>query len=146
MRVREKACDHDRRNGCNLKVPHRRRCMMNRSHSRVAARVFGYTFSALFAVSGACAPGVPTNPGEPVDTQVGSVAVTPTAPSLQVGGATQLSAVARTVDGAVVTGATAAWSSSNHAVATVSATGLVSALSPGTADISATVSGVVGHA
>jgi uncharacterized protein YjdB len=62
-----------------------------------------------------------------------------------VGSSSQFTAVASLAGGVTqdVTGA-ATWSSSNTAVATVSATGLVSAVAAGNAVISATYSGVAG--
>ena len=77
---------------------------------------------------------------------VASVAVTPATASLLVGATVQLSAVARDAAGNAMSGKTVTWSSSNGAIASVSASGLASALAVGTADIAATVDGVAGHA
>lgn len=77
---------------------------------------------------------------EPTPTPVTSVNVTPAAGTLPVSGNLQLSAT--TVPG----GGYVEWDSSNEAVATVSASGLVVGVGPGTATISATSGGVIGTA
>ncbi len=69
-----------------------------------------------------------------------SVTVAPAGASIPVGATQQLTATARDAAGNVVNHA-ATWSSSAPAVASVSATGLVSALALGTAAITATVDG-----
>ncbi|MGV3708988.1 MAG: Ig-like domain-containing protein [Gemmatimonas sp.] len=82
-----------------------------------------------------------------VRTAVASVAVTPTAGELTVGGTPgQLNAVARDANNAVLTGRTFEWSSSSAAIATVSQTGLVTAVAAGTATITATSEGRSGTA
>ncbi len=71
-----------------------------------------------------------------------SVTVTPHAHTLTSGGETiQLAAEARDADADPVSGVTFAWKSSDLSVASVNATGLVTALSNGTAAIAATVPG-----
>jgi hypothetical protein len=77
-------------------------------------------------------------------TSVSTVTVSGGVPG--VGSSSQFTAVASLAGGVTqdVTGA-ATWSSSNTAVATVSATGLVSAVAAGNAVISATYSGVAGN-
>lgn len=72
---------------------------------------------------------------------VATVTVDPTTLALRVGATGQLTASARSADGATVGGATISWSSSAPAVATVSATGVVTALTAGTATITATSEG-----
>jgi hypothetical protein len=72
-------------------------------------------------------------------TSIGVVAVTS---SMVVGGTQQLTASARDAAGKPVPSATFAWSSNAAAVATVSSAGLVTAVSPGTAVISARVGSV----
>lgn len=81
--------------------------------------------------------------GNPTGTSaVASVSLDVPTLALLVGESKQLSATARNAAGNVVTGAPAAtWTSSNYAVATVDATGVVTALIPGTADIRATIAG-----
>jgi uncharacterized protein YjdB len=72
---------------------------------------------------------------------VSSVAVLPGSGAIPAGERAQLSAVAYDAQSRVIGGKTAAWSSSNDAVATVDATGLVSGIAPGTATITATIDG-----
>ncbi|HEX4933406.1 MAG TPA: Ig-like domain-containing protein, partial [Gemmatimonadaceae bacterium] len=72
---------------------------------------------------------------------VAAVNVTPNGASLQVGGTQQFTATATDANGAAVPTATFAWSSTNVAVAAVSATGLVTAVAPGSAQIVATEAG-----
>lgn len=76
-----------------------------------------------------------------------TVELNPSALSLSNVGATgQLVATARNELGTVITGATVTWLSSSPAVASVSGTGLVTALSVGTSTISATVDGITDQA
>lgn len=66
-----------------------------------------------------------------------TVAVTPAAASLAVGGTVQLTATLRDASGNAITGRTVTWSSASSAIATVSATGLVTAMAAGGTSISA---------
>ncbi len=77
---------------------------------------------------------------------VASVTVTLAASSLLTGGATQATAVAKDANGNVLTGRAVAWSSLNTTLATVSSTGVVSALAAGTVTIRATVETKTGDA
>lgn len=82
-----------------------------------------------------------------VRTAVASVVVTPTTSQLTVGGATsQLTAAARDANGNTLNNRTITWSSSNTSVASVSQTGLVTAVAAGTSVISATSEGRTGTA
>lgn len=73
---------------------------------------------------------------------VASVSLNAQSLSLLVGQSDQLAAAAKDASGNVVTGAPAAtWTSSNYSVATVSSAGVVTAVIPGTATITATISG-----
>jgi len=75
--------------------------------------------------------------------QVAAVVVTPPASTnLNVGDTLQLQATAKDASGAVVPNATITWSSSNPSVATVSSTGLVTAVAAGTVSITAAVGSV----
>lgn len=80
------------------------------------------------------------------DTPTGTAAVvgvtlsTPSA-AVFVGATSQLTATAKDASGNVVSGATVAWTSSSDAIATVSASGLVTGVAPGTATITATSNG-----
>jgi uncharacterized protein YjdB len=75
---------------------------------------------------------------------IASVAVTPNPVNMVAGQKTQLASTARDGSGTIVTGKPVIWSSSNTAVANVSSSGEVTAVSGGNATISATVEGVVG--
>jgi len=70
-----------------------------------------------------------------------SVAVTPNAPTVQVGQDTQLTATAYDASGTVLSNRAATWSSANPTVATVSSTGRVTGVSSGQATITATIDG-----
>src|SRR5207253_2984007 len=66
---------------------------------------------------------------------VASVTVTPASTSLMVGGKVQLAVVAKDANGNALSGQTFSWSSSNPAIATVSASGLVTGGAAGSATI-----------
>jgi uncharacterized protein YjdB len=77
---------------------------------------------------------------------VAVVTVTPSNADLETGESVQLTATARSSNGTIISGQTFSWLSSNPAVATVSSSGLVQAVSAGSATITATTSGVSGNA
>jgi uncharacterized protein YjdB len=77
---------------------------------------------------------------------VASVAVSPTTKSMAAGQTTALAATLRDASGAVLTDRIVSWSSSSATVATVSQTGVVTALGAGTATITATSEGKSGTA
>jgi hypothetical protein len=77
---------------------------------------------------------------------VATVTVSPSTASLAVGGTQQYTATPKDAAGNTLAGRTVAWTTSAAAVATVSATGLVTAVAPGNAAIMATVEGVAGTA
>ncbi|MEP6765015.1 MAG: Ig-like domain-containing protein, partial [Gemmatimonadaceae bacterium] len=77
---------------------------------------------------------------------VASVAVTLQLSGLQMGQTTIASAVTRDVANNILPGRSISWSSSDPVVATVSAGGIVTAKSPGTASIIATSEGISGSA
>jgi len=80
-----------------------------------------------------------------VRTPISSIVMSPLSAQLFVGGAAvQLSASPRTGTGVVLTGRTLTWSSNNTSIAAVSQTGLVTAVAPGSAIVSATSEGVSG--
>ena len=79
----------------------------------------------------------------PVTTRVD---VTPATAGLVVGGTQQLTATPRDAAGAARTGRTIAWTSSDATVASVNGSGLVTAVKPGSATITATADGVSGTA
>lgn len=78
---------------------------------------------------------------DPSANVVASVSLSGGASILVVGGSTTISATALNAGGAALPGRIIAWSSGTPAVATVSATGVVTAVAPGTAEITATVEG-----
>lgn len=82
--------------------------------------------------------------GGATDTKVpGAITVTPTAATLgAVGQTQQLTAVVTDQDGATITSPSVAWSSDNAGVASVTSTGLVSAVGSGSATITATAGSV----
>lgn len=77
---------------------------------------------------------------------VATITITPSNDTLGVGTDQSLVATLRDAGGAVLTNRAIAWNSSNVQVATVSSTGVVTALSPGTAVMSAVSEGHVGSA
>ena len=77
---------------------------------------------------------------------VASVSVTLTASPLNPGQTTQATATTRDANNNLLTGRVIAWTSSNLAVATVSSSGLVTAVTVGNAQITATSEGVNGSA
>ncbi|HEX2078266.1 MAG TPA: Ig-like domain-containing protein [Longimicrobium sp.] len=81
-----------------------------------------------------------------VSVPVASVTVAAPSPTMPAGTTQQLTATARDAAGNVLTGRTVTWSTNANAIATVSATGVVSALAPGTAVITATIGGRSGSA
>ncbi len=91
----------------------------------------------------ACGGEESTGPGG--QQQVASVAVTPrTAPLVSLGETIQLTASAQDASGNAISGKTFTWSSSDANVATVSASGLVTAVANGSVRIMATSDGVSG--
>jgi uncharacterized protein YjdB len=77
---------------------------------------------------------------------VASVTVSPATASVPQGQTTQLTAVTKDANGNVLTGRGVVWSSSNQAVASVNASGLVSGVAAGSATITATSEGQSGTA
>ena len=78
--------------------------------------------------------------------EVGSVTVTPPTASVDVGQAAQLNAALYDAVGNVLTGRLVFWSSSDYGVASVSQTGAVAGVGPGSATITATSEGKSGTA
>jgi trimeric autotransporter adhesin len=77
---------------------------------------------------------------------VASVRVTPSPASVQQGRTLQLTAEALDASGSVLTGRSVSWNSMTPTVASVSSTGLVTGIAVGTANVTATIDGVVGTA
>jgi Big-like domain-containing protein len=79
-----------------------------------------------------------------VSVAVASVTISPTSFSLSPGATRQLKVVLKNAAGNILTGRLVTWKSSNTAVATVSSTGLVKAVTYGSSSITATAEGKVG--
>jgi uncharacterized protein YjdB len=75
---------------------------------------------------------------------VASVAVTPNPVALNVGDSQQLTATAKDASGTLITGKSASWTTADANVATVSASGVVKAVGPGSTSVTATIDGVSG--
>jgi Tol biopolymer transport system component len=91
--------------------------------------------------------GDPAGPSSDPPPSVASVTVTPADASLlALGDTVRLAAAARDSHGGAVAGRTFVWVSSDTGVATVNATGLVTAVSNGSSNVSATTGGVTGSA
>lgn len=95
----------------------------------------------VLAVLAACSGGS----SEP-DPVVGSVEVTPNTSSKQVGETVQLGATVKDTEGTLLSGQSVTWSSSANSIASVSASGLVTANAIGQATISAAAGGKTGNA
>lgn len=77
---------------------------------------------------------------------VATVAVSPSAPSIAVNATVQLAATLRDASGNVLTGRTVTWATAAASIATVSGTGLVTAVTAGQVTITATSEGRIGTA
>src|SRR2546427_7274512 len=75
---------------------------------------------------------------------VASVTVSPATASVTVGATSQLTATAKDANGTALSGRVVTWATSNAAVATVSASGLVTGVAAGAATITATSEGQSG--
>jgi uncharacterized protein YjdB len=82
----------------------------------------------------------------PAPIPVATVSVSPTTSSVQVGATVQLSATTRDASNNVLTGRAVAWSSANTGVASVNSNGLVSAVTAGTVQITASSEGKTSNA
>src|SRR5205807_5362450 len=100
----------------------------------VTATSEGITGSAAFAVTA------------PPPAPVAHVTLTPSSASVAVGGSQQFVATLTDANGNVLSGRTISWVSSAPSIATVSASGLASALAVGTASVTATSEGINGSA
>lgn len=106
------------------------------------ATAAGYGTAAITATVGGVAGSAVITVAQP---KVAMVEVSPPSSTLAAVGVTvQLTATAKTSQGATITGLTVAWASTNAGVVAVSASGLATAVTPGTATITATVGGVSG--
>ncbi|MBP6444725.1 MAG: Ig domain-containing protein [Gemmatimonadales bacterium] len=104
-------------------------------------------FAAAVVLLAACSstPSGPQSP--PATVPVASVAVTPATATIVEGGTATLAATPRNADGATLTGRTITWSSGNESIATVSSSGMVTAVvAGGPVTITATSEGKSGTA
>ena len=79
-------------------------------------------------------------------TDVSAVTIQPPSATVIVGQTTTLAAIVKDVNGNVLTGRQVSWTTNNGAAATVSPTGVVTGVAPGTATITASVEGKSGTA
>jgi hypothetical protein len=91
----------------------------------------------LQGCGGGDSPTTPTTPTPPTPVAT-SVTLSATSVTVALGETSQLSATVKDQNGATMAGKAITWGASDAAVATVSSTGLVTAVSPGTANITAT--------
>ncbi len=104
------------------------------------------TSTSVFGKGDKGTPGTVNNGYSPPAQPVATVTVAPASASIQVGATQQFSATARDASGTVVS-TTFTWASSNSAVATVNSSGLASAVTEGSATITATsANGISGTA
>ncbi len=115
----------------------------------MTARFFKYVSLAPVAITltlVGCDEGMVVQPDEP-DVTVASVTVTPSTVTLALLGDTAtVTAQAKNAAGSVLSGKTFTWSTSDGTIATVSTSGLVTAVAVGNATITATVDAVSGTA
>jgi hypothetical protein len=102
----------------------------------------GLRLIAIAALLVACGGGGGTEPSQ----TIASISVTLAKGILPVGGTTTASATVRGSDGAGVAGAHVSWSSSAPGIASVSLSGAITALAPGSTTIAASSGGVTGSA
>jgi uncharacterized protein YjdB len=102
--------------------------------------------AAISAASEGKTASAPLTVTAPPPVAVASVSVSPPTSTLQVGATLQLSAVTRDANNNVLTGRAISWISNNAAVASVSASGFVTAVGAGNAQINATSETQIGTA
>ena len=98
--------------------------------------------ATITATSGSASGSASVN----VARQISAVTVTPDTASVVEGDTLRLAATATDADGQVVTGVAFAWASGDTAVAVVDASGLVTGIGAGRAQVTATAAGVTGRA
>jgi uncharacterized protein YjdB len=112
---------------------------------RPAAALVFLICTVLAACGGGGDVGPTPSPPDPTPPVVSSVAVTPTALTLVVNAEQTLTATPL-ANGQAVSGRTTSWASAAPNIATVSASGVVRGVAPGTTNITATVDGQTGAA
>src|SRR5436190_1963425 len=113
-----------------------------RIDSEDAVAVASVVVGVSVPVVGQLAPTASATP----DTAVASVTISPAPASVQVGQTLQLTASPKDSAGRILAGRTVTWASGNPSVATVSPSGQVTGVAPGTAPITATSEGKDGSA
>jgi len=106
----------------------------------------GAMLAASCGGGGGDVTGPPDPPPPPPPPAVGSVDLDPSAVNLAINQTSQLTATVRDAAGAALTGRTIAWATADAAVATVAASGMVTAVAPGEVQVTATSEGKVGTA
>src|SRR5712692_9213109 len=112
-----------------------------RSPNSMRLRLLSTWLAAAVLAVFACTTDTAIGPKE-----IAALSVTPLMNSLVIGDTVHLHAVAEDKNGIPYTGLPATWTTSNSAAATVSSTGFVQAIAPGSAMIQATIMGVTGDA
>jgi uncharacterized protein YjdB len=102
--------------------------------------------TSISATSEGITGSAPISVSAPAPIPVASVSVSPGSSTLQVGATVQLAATTRDGSNNVLTGRAVVWTSGNTAVASVSSSGLVTAVGAGSAQINAASEGQVGSA
>lgn len=112
-----------------------------RSHPAVLVLV-----SSCLALSlGACSTGS-NNGGSGSNPVLASLSISPGTATVNIGATQQFTATAKDTTGAVMSGVTFSWNTSNSSSATVNASGLVTGVAPGTANITVTAGSITSPA
>ena len=110
-----------------------------RPHRLAVRRALGLRGGAVLVAATLC--GCVREPTDAAPLAVATVEVTPAVAALEAGAFRQFRATARDASGAELTVHSVTWSSDRPAVAIVTASGLVTAVSAGTANVTATIEG-----
>ena len=116
----------------------------------ITTRFIPTALATLLIVAGCTSPAAeavappPPPPPPPAPAAVASVSVTGYTAPLTAGATLQLVATPRDASGAALTGHSVSWTTNAASVATVSTTGMVTAVAPGAATITATSDGIAG--
>jgi uncharacterized protein YjdB len=97
------------------------------------------TITATITSPSVTSNGVVVTVQAPVDNTPSSIAISPTAATVNVGGTQQMAAVVKNAGGVALSQAVSAWHSSNTGRATVNSSGLVTAVAAGSVNITATI-------
>lgn len=124
-----------------MRATHLAHVVRHQSAVTIASRAARAAVLAMAMGSSACSGG----DGGSEPPRVASVTISPPTVSVSVGGTTQLSAAVTASNGSTLS-RPVSWSSGSAAIATVSASGLVTGVTVGTATISAAADGITGSA